>query len=93
MHRAFAYQANPGLSTWMTIHVCYAQNQAKDVFYQVPQEVQRRKPSPGMIFEALDAHGTEFSQAFMIGDMDSDREAAERAGITYYDAEQFDWSL
>jgi histidinol-phosphate phosphatase family protein len=42
----------------------------------------RRKPSPGMIFEARDKYGLDLSQCVMVGDReDVDMEAGRRAGI------------
>ncbi|MEM8876609.1 MAG: HAD family hydrolase [Pseudomonadota bacterium] len=43
-----------------------------------------RKPNPGMILRGLSEHGLDPAQSFMIGDKESDVEAAYRAGITGY---------
>ncbi|MFN4288386.1 MAG: D-glycero-alpha-D-manno-heptose-1,7-bisphosphate 7-phosphatase [Brevundimonas sp.] len=40
-----------------------------------------RKPNPGMILRAADEHGIDLSRSFLIGDRDTDMEAARRAGI------------
>lgn len=50
-----------------------------------------RKPNPGMIDEILDCYedcGQPF-EAVLIGDMESDREAAEAAGIRFVDAAEW----
>jgi len=43
-----------------------------------------RKPNPGMLLRGLADHGVAASNAFMIGDRDSDMLAAERAGVKGY---------
>ena len=40
-----------------------------------------RKPSPGLLYKAANEMAFDLSQAVMIGDMESDIQAAERAGI------------
>ncbi|HRD45461.1 MAG TPA: HAD family hydrolase [Caulobacter sp.] len=40
-----------------------------------------RKPNPGMLFKALEAFGVTPADAIMIGDKESDMEAARRAGV------------
>lgn len=41
----------------------------------------RRKPNPGMLLEAAEAHKIDLSQSFMIGDSKSDTAAANAAGV------------
>lgn len=41
-----------------------------------------RKPEPGMLLQAAKEHGIELEASFLIGDMQSDMEAASRAGCT-----------
>lgn len=48
-----------------------------------------RKPSPMMIFEAMEMLGKKRHEALYVGDMDSDCEAAERAGIDFMWAWEF----
>jgi D-glycero-D-manno-heptose 1,7-bisphosphate phosphatase len=48
-----------------------------------------RKPNPGMILHAAEKHGIDLSKSIMVGDMDSDREAAKRAGVAYHHADDF----
>lgn len=45
---------------------------------------ERRKPNPGMLLEAADEFELDLTQSVMIGDKESDREAARRAGLSYY---------
>jgi D-glycero-D-manno-heptose 1,7-bisphosphate phosphatase len=40
-----------------------------------------RKPNPGMILKAIADHGIDPARSFLIGDKDTDLEAARRAGI------------
>jgi D-glycero-D-manno-heptose 1,7-bisphosphate phosphatase len=48
-----------------------------------------RKPSPWMLLQAIQDVGVQLDEALYIGDMDSDREAARRAGIDYIEAARF----
>jgi HAD superfamily hydrolase (TIGR01662 family) len=48
-----------------------------------------RKPNPGMLLQALADTNFTAEQAFFVGDRDSDREAAENAGMSFFWAEQF----
>ena len=41
-----------------------------------------RKPKPGMLIEARDKHGINMSESWMIGDKETDIDAAEAAGIS-----------
>ena len=43
-----------------------------------------RKPSPGMIFSALNRYPVDIDASFLVGDKDSDIIAADRAGIRGY---------
>jgi D-glycero-D-manno-heptose 1,7-bisphosphate phosphatase len=43
-----------------------------------------RKPNPGMLLKALCDFGVAAVDAFLIGDRDSDLEAAARAGVRGY---------
>lgn len=49
----------------------------------------RRKPSGRMIDEAVDIFSIDQEDTVFIGDMDTDRQAAENAGVDYIDAEVF----
>lgn len=49
-----------------------------------------RKPEPGMIHHAATTHDIDLAQSIMVGDKDTDEEAAKRAGIgTYHYADKF----
>jgi len=60
-----------------------------------------RKPNPGMLFEAMSACSASrashigsvmLDEVAMVGDMESDKEAAERAGVHYvHPAKLFGW--
>ena len=41
----------------------------------------RRKPAPGMIFEAAEEHSIDLARSFMIGDKQIDIECGETAGV------------
>jgi D-glycero-D-manno-heptose 1,7-bisphosphate phosphatase len=43
-----------------------------------------RKPEPGMLLDLIAHHDIDLAGSFLIGDRDSDLEAARRAGITAY---------
>lgn len=40
-----------------------------------------RKPNPGMLFRAAEKHGLDLKHSIMIGDKDSDMQAAQKAGV------------
>jgi D-glycero-D-manno-heptose 1,7-bisphosphate phosphatase len=55
-----------------------------------------RKPNPGMLLRAAETHGVDLSQSIMIGDKDSDMQAALNAGVgvrCHYLADGHDESL
>jgi D-glycero-D-manno-heptose 1,7-bisphosphate phosphatase len=49
----------------------------------------RRKPAPGMLKELMQAAGASAANTIMIGDADSDRQAAEAAGVRFIWAADF----
>lgn len=74
--------------TPVSVHVCFEHPKAKIERWKVDSP--RRKPGPGMIEEAMRAHAYESTvDVIFVGDMDTDREAAEAAGVSYVDAEEF----
>lgn len=48
-----------------------------------------RKPNPGLILGMEEKFGIHLPTSLMVGDMDSDREAAKRAGVKYLDINEF----
>lgn len=56
---------------------------------RVSAEPSWRKPLPGMLLAAAACYGTTPDSAVFIGDMDSDREAAEAAGMDYANVADF----
>ena len=49
----------------------------------------RRKPNPGMILEAAEKHNLDLKKSLMVGDLPSDKEAAEAAGVPFAWAKDF----
>lgn len=49
----------------------------------------RRKPGPGMIFEAMDHFGIDQKDTIMVGDREEDRKAAENANVDFMWAKDF----
>ena len=60
-------------------------NKEVDASYMAPDHPDapspRRKPAPGMIFEAAADHGIDLKRSFMIGDKDLDIECGRNAGV------------
>jgi D-glycero-D-manno-heptose 1,7-bisphosphate phosphatase len=50
------------------------------VCFEDGDDCPRRKPNPGMLLEAAEAHGLDLSASYMIGDRWRDVEAGRRAG-------------
>jgi D-glycero-D-manno-heptose 1,7-bisphosphate phosphatase len=61
-------------------YVCPFHPEAKDPAFAHPDHPDR-KPNPGMILRAMDEWGLDPARCLLIGDKDSDIEAARRAGI------------
>ena len=54
------------------------------------RDAECRKPKPGMAFEAREKLDLDLGESIMVGDMSTDKEFADNAGIgTYCDAEEF----
>tara|TARA_R110002012_G_scaffold302549_2_gene503598 strand:- start:82891 stop:83439 length:549 start_codon:yes stop_codon:yes gene_type:complete len=62
------------------VYACPFHKEARDERYFHPDHPDR-KPNPGMILKAIEAHGIDPARSFLIGDRPSDLEAARRAGI------------
>lgn len=74
-----------------SIHVCMHHPKAKLEEWQM-DPCPRRKPEAGMIREAIGVHqmaGLSVENILFVGDMDSDRAAAENAAVGYQDADVF----
>ncbi len=50
------------------------------VCYEDGDDCPRRKPNPGLLLEAAEAHGIDLTSSFMVGDRWRDVEAGRRAG-------------
>jgi D-glycero-D-manno-heptose 1,7-bisphosphate phosphatase len=70
-----------------SVHVCYTHPKATVLKYQADSPL--RKPGPGMLLKAMEAHGCDRSEAVFVGDMPTDELAAQAAGVKYVDAEEF----
>lgn len=63
------------------VYACPFHNEARDPAY-FHADHPDRKPNPGMILKAVAEHGIDPARSFLIGDRDSDLEAARRAGVS-----------
>jgi D-glycero-D-manno-heptose 1,7-bisphosphate phosphatase len=70
-----------------TMHIATEHPNAKIEAYK--GDAGRRKPGPKMLLEAIELHGVFVQEAVYVGDMDTDQQAAEAAGIRYIDAKIF----
>lgn len=52
-------------------------------------ECPRRKPAPGMLLSIMRATGFDAADTIMVGDMESDKQAAEAAGVRFVWAKDF----
>ena len=75
VHRQFAERGVPLLATY------YCPHHPQATLPEYRRECDCRKPQPGMILAALDDLGVQPSVCLLVGDMLSDRQAAEAAGI------------
>lgn len=73
----------------ISVHIACGHPNARVEWARQPEEVRRRKPSPVMLQEAMRAHGMPRTRVAYVGDMDTDRAAAEAAQVAYFDAEEF----
>jgi D-glycero-D-manno-heptose 1,7-bisphosphate phosphatase len=72
-----------------SLHVCMHHPEAKDARWALPAPIFRRKPEPGLLLEAMEAHGAVREYTCFVGAMESDAEAAKRAGVSYVQADEF----
>ena len=63
------------------VYACPFHASAKDERYRHPDHPDR-KPNPGMILRAAADHHIDLERSFLIGDRQSDLEAARRAGVS-----------
>jgi len=62
------------------VYACPFHHEARDPTYFHPDHPDR-KPNPGMILKAIADHGIDPTRSFLVGDRDSDLEAARRADV------------
>lgn len=81
----------------MLVYISYAYRFSHGYWADTPIQFVRdprwapnwRKPNPGMLQQALADTGLLPNQALMVGDMDSDKDAAINAGVPFQTAVQF----
>lgn len=74
----------------LSLHVCMTHPEAKlPAFVESAAMPRMRKPGPGMLLAAVEVHHVDETDAVFVGDMKSDRLAAEAAKVAYYDADDF----
>lgn len=73
------------------VYVCpyHAKARGPRAVRRFAREDDCRKPNPGMLLQALEDASVSPAQAFFVGDMDTDQQAAENAGIHFFWADQF----
>ncbi len=73
------------------VAVCCAHPEPKFGYeeYADEEELKRRKPAPGMLYEAMAHYGSFPQDTLMVGDMESDRQAAKAAGVAFQWARDF----
>ncbi|CAN5363965.1 HAD family hydrolase [soil metagenome] len=62
------------------VYACPFHDEATEPAYRHPDHPDR-KPNPGMLLRAIADHNLDAGRSFMIGDRQSDMEAARRAGV------------
>ncbi|MBB5744918.1 D-glycero-alpha-D-manno-heptose-1,7-bisphosphate 7-phosphatase [Brevundimonas variabilis] len=62
------------------VYACPFHAEAVETRFRHPDHPDR-KPNPGMILRAARDHGVDLSRSHLVGDRDSDLEAARRAGV------------
>lgn len=86
INRRLAEKLAPGLFDL----VLYCPHHPRGRLSAYRNDAECRKPRPGMAFEARDRLGLDLARSLMVGDMETDREFAENAGIgAYYWADDF----
>lgn len=73
-----------------SVHICHHHPHSKaEEWRGTEAQLRRRKPGPGMLEDAMRAHRVLPSQTTFVGDMETDRGAAEAAGVRYSDEAEF----
>ena len=74
-----------------SIYVCpyHAKARGWRAVREFARESECRKPNAGMLLQAADDHGVTPELSFFVGDRDTDRQAAENAGMDYFWASEF----
>jgi HAD superfamily hydrolase (TIGR01662 family) len=86
-------EAIPALKS-ASVHVCFAHAQRPNPGADsgdVRWDVRRRKPAGLMISDAATRWSVPLERTVMVGDLPSDRAAAEDAGVRYLDTTVFPW--
>jgi D-glycero-D-manno-heptose 1,7-bisphosphate phosphatase len=91
-HGYYDEQAFKEITGWMSERFREAGAPLTGVYYcphhpcgrvaRFTRECSCRKPAPGMIAQAVREHQIDVANSFLVGDKESDLEAAERAGIS-----------
>jgi D-glycero-D-manno-heptose 1,7-bisphosphate phosphatase len=73
------------------VYVCpyHAKARGPRAVHLFAREDDCRKPNPGMLLQALEDANLRPEDAFFVGDKDTDRQAAENAGMRFFWADQF----
>lgn len=82
-------RSSPGDGPPAVFYVAYGHAKATVVEWRTGEGDGWRKPGGWMISQALLDYNVPASHVLFVGDMDSDREAAEAAGVRYSDAVEF----
>lgn len=71
------------------VYVCFSHEKSRDIRYNRPSQVARRKPSGAMIREAMMDYGINPEVALYVGDRPEDEAAAKDAGVPFQWAKDF----
>ncbi|HKJ28495.1 MAG TPA: HAD-IIIA family hydrolase [Anaerolineales bacterium] len=73
------------------VYVCpyHARARGKRANLEFAREDDCRKPNPGMLLQAMDEAGIIPEETIFVGDRESDRGAAENAGVRFFWAEDY----
>ena len=82
LHRWVVDQIHGGGGTIDDLRYCPAHPEARDPKYR--QNLNYRKPAPGMILDLASKWEIDIKRSFLVGDKKSDLEAAQAAGIPSY---------